>query len=455
MTSFLNSNTFHAFFSEQMPPHFPLQLNQEFLSDFEGYCQDGDLISIQNSCIDQQYIKNESDFLNCLLLSIYHRHYPVFSYLIALAPLHAIIQRNIFHIRHQLLSQGDIKFIKIFEQLFIDEYRKTTPLCNQSSVIAIEFLQCYYASKLRALSLASHKKKMLEMLARFYQQDSAYIKLADKTIVLLPLDLESFQIFRDNFDENTQKLMLKSYHSHTLHSCWRMLHSNQIWFESSKHAVYTSHLSKHQWLIILMWLAASDASIIDNGMTVEERCKLFFQRLTLVGDDSAITHQHLLQSVLSHPYTRVLTDEILVHEHEGFIERELRIKLHTMPKEELDELLIALKNNSILQTPELLAHIHIENTAIEQFEAYLSHHWGRQWQDNESLMTASREILSNEMTMIKRYPSLLMHTLKCLCQQSSSTSRFFNYNNKIKSMSPMSTDERVPLSYGVPERPKS
>ena len=455
MTSFLNSNTFHHFFSEQMSSRFPLQLNQEFLSDFERYCQDGDLISIENSCIDQQYIKNESDFLNGLLLSIYHRHYPVFSYLIALAPLNAIIMRNIFHIRHQLLSQGDIRFIKIFEQLFIDEHPKTTPLCNQSSVIAIEFLQCYYASKLRALSLASHKKMMLEMLARFYQEESAYIQQADKTIVLLPLDLESFQIFRENFDENTQKLMLESYHSHTLHSCWRMLHTNQNWFESSKQAAHTSHLSRHQWLIILMWLAASDASIINTGMTLEERCKLFFQRLTLVGNDSTLTHQHLLQSVLGHPYTRVLTDEILVHEHERFIERELRKKLHTMPREVLDKLLLALKNDSILQTPELLAHIHIENTAIEQFEAYLSHYWGRQWQENEGLMTTTREILSNEMIMIKRYPSLLMHTLKCLCQQSSSTARFFNYTNNIKSMSPMSTDERVPLSYGVPDRPKS
>lgn len=454
MTSFLNSNTFHNFFSEQMSSRFPLQLNQEFLSDFERYCQDGDLISIENSCIDQQYIKNESDFLNGLLLSIYHRHYPVFSYLIALAPLHAIIQRNIFHIRHQLLSQGDIKFIKIFEQLFIDEHRKKTPLCNQSSVIAIEFLQCYYASKLRALSLASHKKMMLEMLARFYQQESAYIQQADKTIVLLPLDLESFQIFRENFDEYTQKLMLESYHSHILHSCWRMLHSNQNWFESSNQQVKTS-ISEHQWLIILMWIAASDTSIIETGMTIEERCKLFFQRLILVGDDSALTHQNLLQSVLGHPFTRVLTDEILAHEHEQFIECELRKKLSTMHKEKLDELLFALKNNSILQTPELLAHIHIENTAIEQFDAYLSHRWGRQWHDNESLITTSREILSNEILMIKKYSSLLIHTLKCLCQQSLSTARFFNYTNNIKSISPMTTDERVPLSYGVPERPKS
>ena len=49
MTSILNSNTFHAFFSEQMPPRFPLQLNPEFLSDFERYCLDGDLISIQKA----------------------------------------------------------------------------------------------------------------------------------------------------------------------------------------------------------------------------------------------------------------------------------------------------------------------------------------------------------------------------------------------------------------------
>lgn len=455
MTSILNSNTFHAFFSEQMPPRFPLQLNPEFLSDFERYCLEGDLISIQNSCIDQQYIKNESNFLNGLLLSIHHRHYSVFSYLIALAPLQAIIQRNILHIRHQLMTEGDIKFIKIFEQLFIDEHRKTTGLCNQSSVIALEFLQCYYASKLRALSLLTHKKMMLKMLARFYQQESAYIQLADKTNILLPLDFESFQVLRLNFDENTQELMLESYYSHILHSSWRILHPNQNWFESSKQQVQTSNVSHHQWLIILMWLAASDTSIIDSGMTVEERCKLFFQRLILVSDDPGLTQQHLLQSVLGHPYTRLLTDQTFVHEHEKFIERVLRKKLYTIPKEELDELLVALKNNSILQNPALLAHINIDSTSIQQFDAYLSHHWGRQWQDNETLMTTSREILSNEILMIKKYPSLLLHTLKCLCQQSSSTAGFFNYTNNIKSMSPMTTDERVPLSYGVPERPKS
>jgi hypothetical protein len=435
-----------------------LQSNSEFFSDFEQYCYQGDIKSIKDFLKETSSFKQEYKFLNGLLICIHNNHLHIFTVLLEHDSFMEIVHRHVLQLRQYILQHGNIHFLTLLEKNNHKQHQHQLGLCDTSLHVAIEYLQTYYHSQLTSRHFTIHQQHMLAHLAKFYQQHKCEFQLGMNLQVNLPLDYESFQILIQELDPSDQIKIKQLYQSNLFHTAWRLLHPNEHWFNDSNELQIAQDLNQYHWLITLMWISASDSSIQPSQdypiSSVEERCLHFFQRLTLVCNHSDETAKHLFQSVLGHPYTKLLTEEFVIIEHELFIYDYFQYHFKTLKIEELHSLYQSIKDKSIYQVPKFLEQLTIPEQQIQLFESNMQQQWANQWLLNLDLINISRDILSTPSLLIESYQRVLLQTIKPMLQQPVMNPGFF-YNNRMTSNNPNTTDERVPLSYGVPERPKS
>jgi hypothetical protein len=440
----LNPNAYFGFFSHNScEPNF--QVKTEFLSLFEQACLQGNLESIKSLISNQDQIKNESKFLNGILLTIKFNHLDVFQYLIYLEHSKGIIQRHIMGIRNAILSEGKIIFLSKLEQLFLRENDESTTipkndLAQISINTALEELWAYYHSQLRARSLHDHLKALRKKLSTYYRAFH---------IEPLPIDFESFSFIRTKYSTPEQQAMLKVYSKNAMHRAWRLLNADEEWFESSLDNKLAKDLIPYQWLIVLMWLAANDPliSIPNNPITtVDERLKMFFERLGLIHTQLNLPKQ-LLLCVLAHPLTKLLTKDILMLEQEKFIKTSLQEQIKLLSLEQLQQLTHEFKTNTINQSA-LEQHIKFDESSFLCFHKEMTYKWKSQWTKNTFMQEYSRSILLNTSNLLTEYQKTILETFQqvSLYDQSRIQSLGFFQSNKIKSTNPITKDFLFPLS---------
>jgi hypothetical protein len=452
-----NTSSPNYFFSNTCS--LSLQNNSEFFSDFEQYCYQGDLDNIKNFLKDTPSFKHEYKLLNGLLICIHNNQLHIFTLLLEHHSFMEIVHRHVVQLRQYILQHGNVHFLTLLDRNVHKQHQKQLGLCDTSLRVAIEQLQTYYHSQLTSRHFSIHQQQMFAHLAKLYQQHKCELQLGKNIQINLPLDFESFQILDQELERGDQIKIQSLYQSNLFHTAWRLLHPNENWFNDSNELEIAQHLKQYNWLITLMWISASDTSIAPSAdypiFSVDERCLHFFQRLTLVCNHFDETPKHLFQSVLGHPLTKLLTEESVIVEHELFLYDYFQYHLKTLTIEELQTLYLSLKDKSIYQQyPQLLEKIVIPEEHIQAFEKQMQQQWPNQWQLNLDLVNISREILSTPSLLIESYERILLQTIKPILQQTLINPSFF-YNKRIISTSPNTTDERVPLSYGVPESPKS
>jgi hypothetical protein len=453
----LNNTSYQNQFFSNTKPVF-LQINPEFFSNFEQQCYLGDILNIKEFLKDSPSFKHEHKLLNGLLICINNHHLHIFTVLLEHDRFIEIVRRHVLYLRQYILQHGNIHFLTILDKNIHKQHQHQLRLYHNSLRVALEHLQTYYHSQLTSRHFSTHRQHMLAHLAKLYQQHKCIFQLGMNLQVNLPLDHESFQILNQQLETPDQIKIQHLYQSNLFHTAWRLLHPNENWFNDSSELQIAQHLKQYNWLITLMWISASDCSIHPSSdypiSSVEERCLHFFQRLTLVCNQFNEIAKHLFQSVLGHPLTKLLTEDVVIIEHEAFIYDYFQYHLKTLPIEDLHTLHLSMKDKSIYQTPQLLEKLTIPEPQILFFEKKMQQQWSNQWLLNEELINISRDILSTPSLLIESYQRVLLQTIKQMLQRSSMNPGFF-YNKTIISNNPNTTEERVPLSYGVPESPKS
>lgn len=442
----LNPNAYFGFFSKNQ--NLPtLQLNTEFLSPFEQACIEGNLELIKNITANQDYLKNDSKFLNGLLLCIKHDHVTLFEYLIHQEQYKNILHKHILSLRDTILNDGKINYLANLEKIFIKHNESLNEPLNdlsQASLdVVLEELWAYYHSQLCAKNLNEHLKTLRKTLSMFYQQEQA--SYPDH----LPIDLDSFNLIRSQYSSYEQDQMLKNYANNRFHRAWRLLNPNERWCSDLAENHLATKLIPYQWLIVLMWLAASDnlfsSSAHFSFTSIEERQKIFFERLSLLQESSNIS-KHIVLCVLAHPFTTLLTQDVLILELEKFLKNRFLIHFTQFSLETLHQLLQHLKNNQ-LSLNELNLFLDNNTNFYVDFYKEMATKWKEQWCKNLSLQEYTQLSLKVENLLIDHKKTLL-ECIKQICQHEHSNyhSIGFFQSSKIKSNNPITKDLLFPLS---------
>lgn len=454
----LDSVNLHSFYPYLMPKneHFPILKTHIFLSEFEQYCLSGDIQALNDYLNQAHGIKHEQQLMRGLLISIEQNQLAVFQFLIQTPIYSSIVQRHLLPIRNFILKVGKIDFLSTLENNFSKHHPQTLhSLCSPSLNIAISQLLSYYQSSLACFNLDQHYQTMLETLAKLYQKNKAFDSF---DVFELPLTYESFIHIKSQLDEKKLKTF---YQQNRLHKAWRLLHPKENWFADAHEMKVAGILKKNQWLVVLMWLSANDENLLPHlfPLSIEERLTLFFERLSYVFGDEQQIKKQIFQSVIGHPYNQLLTEEIVIFEHERFLHQHILKQFKDTELEELNYLINVIKKNQLISHPLYLEKIVLTSDDYEIFYQRMSSKWSSQWESNSNLLQISKEVLSDAHLILQTHQHTLIEAIKYLCQQNylKPVYGFFKANQikAITSISPTTADERVPLSYGVPESPKS
>lgn len=452
----VNLHSFYPYLTQGMHQP-PLLKSNLYLSEFELSCISGDIELLDHYLKQHPILRNEQNLIKGLLLSIEQNQLSVFKYLLQVPIFSSIVQRHLIPIRNFILRFGRLTFLSSLENSLIKHQKhQANSLCLKSLDIAISQLLTYYQSTLNQYCLKQHYQNMLEMLAQLYQKNKA-ITLDEQ--LELPLTYEAYSII--NLDSNNQNLK-KAYQQHRLHTTWRLLHSGENWFNDESEMRLSKLFEKNQWLVVLMWLTASDQNLNFDHLVpikIDERIEMFFERLSLIGDDEQQLKKRIFQSVIGHPYNQLLTEEVVIFEHERFLNIHFLNQFKYMSLQELKHILELIKSKNLVNHPEYLVQIPVKEETYQFFYQKMSSKWGAQWENNDNLIQISKEVLSDSFLILQNHQRTLVDSIRYLCQHQPMQPNFsfFNqYQNKaITSIKPSTADERVWLSYGVPDSPKS
>ena len=437
---FFNANSYYSFFIDPPPLYETPHISSKYLSKFEEYCKQGDIHALDALATTEDPVKSEANFLNGLLLTIKYKHRNLFQILIEIESYKGIILRHLPHIRNVIFHHGQLKFLMDLQRLFHQEMSFDAHH-TFALQLALHQLQTYYHTRLRTLQREVHIKNIKDKVAQCYQKQKAFF------LVPLPLEYDAFLALKNEYSEPLQQQIEKAYKNHPIHKLWRLLHPNQFWFEDPQEYLMAKSLEKNQWLIILMWLAASDDIFLQNEQvdiqTIDDRVHFFFENLSILTSQDHLL-AHLFQAVIAHPLTLVLTKNMLSMEHEQFITNILIPRIQSLPKESLSQILHALKRQDNSLDLELKQLLHLHPNDKQDFFDYMNDKWGAQWSQNTKLQHES-DVLLNEAQMFHDHQKTLIALLKSHHQHDFQTLSFF-YNNTTKSSSPKTNDLLLPLS---------
>lgn len=439
---FFNPNTYYSFFIDPLPSYESYQISHQYLSKFEAFCKQGDIHALDELTINHDALTSENNFLNGLILTIKFKHRGLFQTLIQMEKYKAIILRHLPTLRNAIFHQGQLRFLLDLQRLF--HHDLNLPNIDSLAIqLALNQLQTYYHTRLRTLHRNIHVKNIKDKVAQCYQKQKAFF------LVPLPLEYEAFMALKGEYSEPMQQQILKAYKNHSIHKLWRLLHPNQSWFEDSEEQEIAKVIEQNQWLIILMWLAASDELFLQNEQvdiqTLEDRIEFFFENLSLLKSSEHLL-AHLFQAVIAHPFTLVLNKNILILEHEQFISNLVVTRINSSHKDYLNHIMTSIQTQETLEKHEGLKQIlHLSESDLESFYTYMSDKWGAQWTQNSKLQTESYHLLSYSQ-ILNHHSRPILSLLKSHHSYDKNHSFRFFYNSNTKSSNPKTNDFLLPLS---------
>ncbi|MBS0358197.1 MAG: hypothetical protein JSS53_02835 [Proteobacteria bacterium] len=273
----------------------------------------------------------------------------------------------------------------------------------------------------------------------------------------LPVHWEEFQQL--NLAEEGRKKALQTYYQHKDHTAWRYLLKPNPWM--SRTAAYVevnpnnsdehySTFEEYQPLIVMLWLAASDKNVPPtDGQTFEGRLDHFVDELAHIGrahnwdntryktnkngkrildenrnpileeyDDLdgdkpscySGVKRRLFQSVVGHPFLKILTMDDVKQEFHDFIRQHFIKRINELNATELQEAYFAYIESIDFKDASPLQALDIMPKDKEAFIEYLKTKYGEQFTDESSFKQYIEKEL--ELRVNKGQPVDYAHALK-------------------------------------------
>ena len=239
-------------------------------------------------------------------------------------------------------------------------------------------------------------------LAKRYGDNPATI-VADEQSIPLPLIWEDFLALTLN--EQARHSALKSYYQHKAHTALRLLINPNNWaLDTSYVDGLRADITNYELLIAMLWLAVSDETIVPTDEhSIESRIIHFIEELAFIcrahnwdgsttidipekseeyddlkGDNPSCysgMKRRLFQSVLGHPFFKILTKDIINQELREFVRDYFKFCIVTKDR-------LALKEtwNSYLVTlgdvPDIFKSMDISEGEQQKFIEFLYHKYG-------------------------------------------------------------------------------
>lgn len=367
-------------------------LNYEF-TPLEWACFLGKLDNVKIILHPENSIQNNSHFLNAILLTIQHNHSHIFDYLINREDFHSLFRDHRDAIQNHIEKYGNRNYLKKIENLLSFEDTVGTEEI-------IQRLLSYYHTQLCSFSLDEHLQNLRDTISKHYHQSKAIYITHNQECIHLPLNWESFQQIATQYDVATQKGMLNAYCRHPIHTAWRYLHPSHAWFANANLQEFTyeemiwKSLTRKRWMIVLMWLAASDHQLPPQDhpliKSVEARVALFLQHFSEIHLHIQDPSLHLLHAIIGHPHIQLLSTQQLVQEQKNFV---LNLLFKRFSETSTEKLISATKHEFMLSPSE-----------CTQFANLMKTKWGNHWTLNDSLIQESNSRLQ---VIHEEYPELI------------------------------------------------
>lgn len=372
-------------------------LNHQF-TPLEWACFLGKLDNVKVILHPDNTVQNNPQFINAILLTIQQNHMHIFDYFINREDFQSLIQQNRDVIQNHIEQYGQRTYQQKIENILSVQH-------NLDTDDMIQRLISYYQTQLCSYSLEEHLQNLRDTISRHYHQSKAIYITQNQECIHLPLNWESFQLIAEQYDISTQKGMLNAYCRHPIHTAWRYLHPSHAWFANAnlpefayEEMIWTS-LRRKRWMIVLMWLAASDTELPPREhpviKNVEKRVAYFLQHFSEIHLHIQDPSLHLLHAIIGHPHIQMMTSQTLIQEQKNFVLNLLFKRFSETPTEQL---ISATKQEFMLSPME-----------YEQFSNLMYKKWGNHWALNSTLIHESNVRLR---VIHQEYPELIEQVLE-------------------------------------------
>jgi hypothetical protein len=415
-------------------------------SPFEYACQLGNLMSLKLILSHQEPFEFNPIYINGLLLSIHHHQFEVIKYLFELNAYQPIIQKHRKLIVHEIQEAGLYELLKTFEYLLepdllheqielpLEEF-KTQDL-HLSEQIVLKDLAAYYQTSISCKSLKKQLHDIQGKIAHLYQLEPISYSLLNGESISLPLTYESLLTLKVQHHETEFQNMIQAYLIHPIHSAWRFLQTENHWNRQANSLF--AYGKEVQWLLILMWHAASDQHFINYQeiSNIQERIELFIFELASF-EMQALANQALinllLKAVMGHSLCSIFDQKTLKLEHQSFLKKHWT--------QQLNQYCVLSHDNQ-----KLISSCVLSETDNQVFEELMTKKWGSRWTDNLHLIKQSRQQLFNP-NLRHQYHHLFQNCLNSAIQNAQkgplNQYNFFNIDWESSEQQPLNHHHKI------------
>jgi hypothetical protein len=372
-------------------------LNQNF-TPLEWACFLGNLDNVKNILHSNNPVHDNPYFLNAILLSIQQNHEDIFNYLVERHDFHPIFENHLQSIQNHIEEYGHLRY-----------HQKINAFIQNEQILEtheiIQRLATYYQTQLSSAPLEQHLQDLRNYISKIYHQSKAIYITPEQECLHLPLNWESFQLMASDYDIACQNGMLNAYCRHPIHTAWRYLHPSNAWFananlpEFAYEEIIWKSLTQKKWMIILMWLAASDQHQSPQNhpfiKTVEDRIHLFLQHFSEIHHHIQEPAMHMLHAIIAHPLVKIVSTQSMILEQKNFVLNILFKRFSETPT----NILMSLKSQEFLLS---------EDEEVE-FSLLMQRKLGNHWSLNTELMDESKTHLQ---TIHLKFPELIEQVLE-------------------------------------------